>query len=239
LSYHQRSVQPASATETWKCSQCGSQLIGTRVSRRSALAGKKFPVGTRDYIQSKCARCGNTMCGLCLDLQKPNAHTPDHEVLCPECGAKFGDGPVLMPEQVAARYDTEGIGVEATGYVKDLRSWAGWLIFWSIVNFFGMASLMSEAASSPEVELGVPDALVVLSLFGDVIVFFSAVICLASRVPWAGFYVIFSLYLISIGVLNLFAKGFWTFLGIVQIIIGLAVIGKGSSYSASRTDRAL
>ena len=228
---------PSGGTETWKCNHCGTELIGTRVPRRSALPKKKGASSVDYDMQSKCPRCGNILCGKCIDLQKPNERVPTGEVICPECGSKFGDGAVLVPAQWAESIDKAGIGIEATGYAKDLRNWAGWLIFWTVVNFFATASLLAEGEDAPGGGVGMPEPLAYLSLLVAAVVFISAIACLASRVPWHGFYMVFSIYLIMIGVSNLFGSlSFWTGLGIFQIILGIKLIGDATKYSTSRTD---
>jgi len=236
VSYYKATAYSPSGTETWKCNQCGTQLIGVRVPRRSALPKKRGGLSVDYDIQSKCPKCGNVLCGKCIEFQKPNEKFPSSEVLCPECGTKFDDGAVLVPTQWAENIDKAGIGLEATSYVKDLRNWAGWLVFWTIVNFFGTVALLSGGPDS-EVGVGMPEPLAYLSLFVDIMVFISAIACLASRVPWHGFYIVFSIYLIMIGISNLIGPAsFWTGLGIFQIILAVKLIGNSSKYSTSRTD---
>lgn len=169
------------------------------------------------------------MCAPCLEMQKPRDTMPDREALCPDCGKAFGDGPILSPAG-SAPYAPGSPEEEATrgaggfDYVKDLHSWAGWLIFWSIINtgslFVGGGveeELPELTASEMAIGFGVGCFLVAIGL----LVLVSAIVCLATNPPWPGFYIIFGVYLITIGLLNLTGGGCWTALGIFQLLIAI------------------
>jgi hypothetical protein len=226
-----------SPTETWQCNQCGTQLIGVRLPERRLLPRRKPGASIGYDIQSKCPGCGTVLCGRCMEFQKTNPIVPDSEVRCPECGRKFGAGPILVPQSWAEEHDTAGVGLHAMSYVKDLKTWGKWLVFWTVINFLGWAAMIAAPEAGEESMSALPGFLIMVALIFDVAVFVAAVACLASRTPWSGYYILFAVYLLMIGIFNVFSGGgFWVGLGVVQIICAITVMGKASKYSMARTD---
>ena len=232
MTMYDDTAQPFGYEENWTCSQCGIELRGVPVDKRSYIRGKEFKPASMAYVQSKCVGCGKIICGQCIDLLKPKGYVLPKDVQCPDCGLKIGDGPALVPEPLAERFDTQGIGVEATTYVKDLKSQSVWIIIWSIVNFFGGLLLLSDAGDMPELAIGMPLFLMYILLGMSVLAFISAVTVLVSAVPWHGFYSVYGIYMIVIGISNAMTPGFWRFLGIAQVFIGIGLILRGAKYSS-------
>jgi hypothetical protein len=179
------------------------------------------------------------MCSPCLEMQKPSDIMPDRDALCPDCGKTFGDGPILLPaghtSYIAPSPAEQAASVEAGtfDYVKDLRSWAGWLIFWTVINTGGMFFGGGGEEELPELsagEMAVATALGCALIGVGILVFISAIVCLATRPPWPGFYIIFGIYLISIGLLNLTGGGFWSGLGIFQLVISITLFVRYAKY---------
>jgi len=186
---------------------------------------------------TRCLSCGKTLCQACAKkLVKGswplgNMHSP-----CPQCNAKFGDGPVLIPAAWAADYDRAGVGLEAAAYVRTLKNWSQWIIFWSLVNLGStMLLLLAGGKSDDAAGPAAPPAFLALFLATSIIALTASIACLASRIPWPGFYLVFSLYLVFVGITNLWdGTGFWRGLGVVQILLGFWCMRDARRYAAAR-----
>jgi len=230
--------QPAvPSSETWTCTECGAEVAGPTVPERRWLVGKKFRTTDGGTVLTRCASCGKTLCQGCTKkLVKGSWPVGNMLSPCPQCKARFGDGPVLIPAAWAADYDRAGIGLQAAAHVRTLKNWSQWVIFWSLVNL-GSAILLllagdqsGDAAAPP-----VPQALLALLLATSIIALIASMVCLGSRIPWPGFYVIFSLYLVFLGIMNAWSgTGFWRTLGVVQILLGLWCMRDAKRYGAVR-----
>ncbi len=229
--------------EIWKCSQCARELSGRSMPRRSLIARDLSSTG--QAMHSKCARCGYVMCAPCLEMQKPDDRLPDREALCPDCGSPFGDGPILVPSAESTYSATPGqttyapppparavAAAKEFDHVKNLRTWAGWLIFWTIINtgslFVGGGGEDMPELSDGEMAIAFGAGCFLVSI--GLLVLASAIACLVTRPPWPGFYIIFGVYLVIVALLNLLGGGFWMGLGVVQLIISVSLFRNYGRY---------
>ena len=233
--------QDAAGDAVWKCALCGRETTGKRASRRSSVLPFNISTPGSENIQSQCANCGYTMCSQCLELQKPGELMPDRETLCPGCGKSFGDGPILLhlshPDYMKISHKEVGPRVEEAtfNYVRDLKTWAWWLLFWSVINTGILVwGLMQDASNLGPGEFLVPTGLGCLIIIIDLSVFVSAIVCLTRRLPWAGFYIIFAVYLTEIGLFNLTAGGIWFAVGVFQLGIAISLCVNWFKYRRAR-----
>jgi len=155
-------------------------------------------------------------------------------------------------------------------YIKKLKNWAKWIIFWSIINSALFALVWAQIKSSLNItSLNIASLRLTLhqlflyityALKGETFLFtlpfsgkeifflisfpidivagIAGILCLSSKSPWHGFYVVFSLYLISVGIFN-FSYGsvgeFARLLGILQIGAGLWSISYVRKYYCIRS----
>ncbi len=240
MTMYQGATAPAPGNTKWQCSQCGREITGRRSSKRSQVFPYNASIPGGDAVQSQCAACGYTMCSQCLEFQKPSEMMPDREALCPGCGKPFGDGPVLVgeahPSYGNVAHRDQGVSVEAAtfNYINDLHNWAVWILIWSVINTGSeIYFLHEEAQGLAPGEFLVPSGLGCVIMFIDFAVFISSIICLVKRPPWPGFYFVFGIYLIEIGLMNMSAGDFWFAVGIFQIGIAVTLFINFGKYRAA------
>jgi hypothetical protein len=223
--------------EVWTCAECGVEVTGATAPKRSWLVRNRLRAAGEGAILTRCVSCGKTLCQSCAKrVLKGGWPLANRNSPCPQCGAKFGDGPILVPAAWAADYDRAGIGLEAAAYARTLKTWSKWIIFWSVLNGGGVLStLLAGRQSDDALASQSPEALAVFFLAVSLVALVASIACLASRIPWAGFYVVFSLYLVLVGVMNVWeGNGFWRAAGIVQILLGLWCMRDAARYAEAR-----
>ena len=145
---------------------------------------------------------------------------------------------MIPSEDEAKRLDEERDEIlPAIDYAKKLKGWAKWMVFWGPVNFILLGAIWAMVEfSGGSYQFKIPEVIIYISAACDIVAFIAGIACLAMRMPWPGFYVVFSLYLVFVGISNVFMGSGLAglILGPIQIISGLWCIRDATRYSTAR-----
>jgi hypothetical protein len=170
---------------------------------------------------------------------------PTAKCSAPNAGGISADGPTLVTEwhteyEQAARPAQGAIdGKGKHNYVKDLKGWAFAILVWSVINtYFLFQPVEGDIEPIEEGAMVIYNGIICITVGLNAIMFIGGLVCLLVQRPWPGFYILFGLYLLSVGLLNMTGGGFWLFMGIFQIGLSISLFINFSKYRSSPQDMA-